>query len=110
MHYPIVEAILRYEVWILAGGLALILVYRLLIGGINTRGMLNDKGTGQYSPARLQLFLFTLVGAVYYASVCYQSRCFVKVPSEVIAVLGGSNGFYVVRKFFNLRPGKGGQP
>lgn len=107
MHSPILSAILRYEVWGLVGGLALIVAYRLLTGGINTGGMLNEKGTGSYSPARLQLFLFTLVGAVYYASLCYQSKTFVKVPSEVIAILGGSNGFYVVRKFFNLRPGKG---
>ena len=107
MHYPIMSEILRYEVWGLVGGLALILAYRLLTGSINTAGMLNEKGTGQYSPARLQLFLFTLAGAVYYAGLCYQAKIFVKVPNEVIALLGGSNGFYVVSKFFNLRPGKG---
>jgi hypothetical protein len=102
-----IDAIVRYEIWFLAGGLALIVGFRLLTGGINTKGLLNDKVSGAYSPARLQLLLFTLGGAVYYASLCYHAKAFAPVPNQLAAALGGSNAFYVLRKFFAMRPGNG---
>ena len=97
--------ILRYELWFLAGGVALIAGFRLLTGGINTKGLLNDKVSGAYSPARLQLLLLTLGGAAYYASLCYQAKAFVTVPGPLVAALGGSNAFYVLNKFFALPSG-----
>ena len=93
--------ILRYEVWFFTGGLALIVGFRLLTGRVNIKGLLNDQ-SGASSPARLQLLLITLAGAVYYAALCYQKKTFAAVPDQLVAVLGGSNAFYVVRKFLGL--------
>jgi hypothetical protein len=94
--------ILRYELWFFVGGLAIIISYRLLNGVINTDGLLTPKGLGGgYSPARLQLLLSTLGIAIYYAYRCYRLKAFAPVPTELGAALGGSNVFYVVRKYLN---------
>ena len=98
--------ILRLEICLFTVGVVSILGFRLLTGGINTNGLLNDKINGAYSPARLQLLLFTLASAIYYAIQCYQAKASVSVP-ELAAILGGSNAFYVLRKFFALQPGAG---
>jgi hypothetical protein len=94
--------VLRYELWFFVGGLAIILSYRLLNGAINTGCLLTTKGPdSSYSPARLQLLLSTLGIAVYYAYRCYQLKGFAQVPTGIEAALGGSNVFYVVRKYLN---------
>lgn len=103
MHSSTILTVLRYELWFFAGGLVLIVAYRLLTGGINVGGMFKEKGASQYSSARLQLLLVTLAGTIYYAALCYKCKVFVSVPNEFAAILGGSNGFYIVSKFFNLR-------
>ncbi|RSL15325.1 hypothetical protein EDE15_0810 [Edaphobacter aggregans] len=105
-HVPVL-VVLRYELWFFVGGLAIIITYRLLNGVINTNYLLSTKGPdGSYSPARLQLFLSTLVIAIYYAYRCYQLKGFAPVPPELGAALGGSNVFYVVRKFLNESAGR----
>lgn len=97
--------ILRYELWLFTGGLAIIISYRLLNGAINTGCLFNTKGSdGSYSPVRLQLFLGTLGFAIYYGYECYRSKRFVSVPAG-LAALGGSNVLYVVRKFLNQSTG-----
>lgn len=61
--------IIRFEVWLLLGGLALIVAYKMLTGGINMEGLLDDKKdkqTAGFSPARVQLLILTLLGAGYY--------------------------------------------
>ncbi len=104
-HVPVL-VILRYELWFFVGGLAVIISYRLLNGAINTDRLLSTKGSdGSYSPARLQLLLSTLGIAIYYAYRCYQLKAFAPVPTELGAALGGSNAFYVVRKFLNESAG-----
>jgi hypothetical protein len=101
MEHLRVLVVLRYELWVFVGGLAVIITYRLLNGAINTDGLLHTKGSDDsYSPVRLQLLLATLGFAVYYAYECYQLKKFASVPAGLTA-LGGSNAFYVVRKFFN---------
>jgi hypothetical protein len=98
-----VLAVLRYELWFFAGGLAVLVGYRLLTGTINTDCLLNSKTAGgSYSPSRLQLLLFTLVSAIYYAYLCYEKKEFVPVPSILQAALGGSNALYVLRKSLDV--------
>ena len=101
MEHLRVLVILRYELWIFVGGLAVIISYRLLNGVINTNGLLEAKGSADgYSPVRLQLLLATLGFAVYYAYECYRLKKFASVPTGLTA-LGGSNALYVVRKYLN---------
>ena len=84
-----VLSVLRYELGFLVGGLALIISYRLLAGTINVNGLLNSKTPPYgYSPARLQLLLFTLGGAIFYAYQCYEQKCFVPVPAQLDCTAG----------------------
>ena len=77
-----------------------------LNGAINTGCLLNSKESGGgYSPARLQLLLSTLGIAIYYAYRCYQSKRFADVPAGLETALGGSNAFYVIRKFLSESTG-----
>ena len=46
--------------------LLLVVAFKLLSGQINTRGLLEDKETGTFSPGRLQLLILTLGGASFY--------------------------------------------
>ena len=95
--------VLRYELWFFVGSLAVLVGYRLLTGAINTGCLLNSKTPGgSYSPARLQLLLFTLGSAIFYAYKSYMKKRFVDVPSELQALLGGSNALYVLRKSFDV--------
>jgi hypothetical protein len=97
---------LRYELWFFVGGLAIVISCRLLNGAINTGCLLNSKESGGgYSPARLQLLLSTLGIAIYYAYRCYQSKRFADVPAGLETALGGSNAFYVIRKFLSESTG-----
>jgi hypothetical protein len=101
-HFSVL-VVLRYELWFFAGGLAILVGYRLLTGAINSDCLLNSKTPGgSYSPARLQLLLFTLGSAIYYAYLCYQRKEFVPVPSAIQAALGGSNALYILRKAFDV--------
>ena len=54
--------------------LLLIITFKLLSGQINTRGLLEDKETGTFSPGRLQLLIVTLGGATF---------CFFQIVGEL---------------------------
>ncbi len=94
----------RYEVDFMLVSLALIVVYQLLTGQINTARLLEDKGkTPQLSPERVQLLMVTLVGALFYLTqaVSHPSQ-FPTLPRELLALLGGSNLLYLGGKAFPL--------
>ena len=42
--------VIRLEVWLLLAGLALVVVYQMLRGRINMKGLLEDKMTGGPGP------------------------------------------------------------
>jgi hypothetical protein len=92
------STLLRYEIWFLLIGLATVVAYQLLTGLINTRGLLDEKaGDRRFSPAQLQLLLFTVGGAFYYLLLVIDNPnpgTFPDVPSELLLVLGGSHVFY----------------
>jgi hypothetical protein len=73
--------------------------FRLLTGGINTRGLLADS-SGPISPVRVQLLLSTL-GV---AGDCLMGGGHLTLfdPTTAGAVAGGSNVFFLVRKYLNL--------
>ena len=103
---------LRYEVWILLVGLAALFAYRLLTGGIRVTGLLYDKsagrgerGPGAFSPARLQLLVVTVAGALYYMTMVFRGvepGHFPVVPKWLLMGVGGSHAFYLGGKLFPL--------
>jgi hypothetical protein len=102
---------LRYELWILLVGLLLIVGYQLLTGRINTDGLLSEKGTkGGFSPARLQLLIFTVGIAFYYfikvvdqtSPTALEKKALPELPTEFLLILTGSNLFYLGSKLAPL--------
>ena len=96
--------LIRFEVWLILGGLALIVGYQMLTGKINTTGLLHDKKDKQttgFSPARVQLLILTLFGAGYYLLLTVKDGYpteFPEVPQELLALVGGGNLVYLGAK------------
>jgi hypothetical protein len=90
--------LIRYEIWFALIGLLLVVSFQLLTGQINTRGLLDEKaGKGNFSPAQLQLLLFTVGAAFYYLLLVVDNPkpgTFPAVPNELVLILGGSHAFY----------------
>ena len=104
-------AVVRFEIWFLLGNLALVVVYKMLTGGINMKGLLDDKKellddkkdkqTAGFSPARVQLLIWTLFGAGYYLLLTVKDGYpteFPEVPQELLALVGGGNLVYLGAK------------
>lgn len=93
---------LRIEIWIFLIGLAVIVVYRMLTGAINTKGLLLDKGSDSgFSPARLQLLISTVVVAFYYIGQALSNTNtgrFPTIPNQMLLILAGSHTFYLGSK------------
>ena len=100
------STVLSYEVWFFVAGLGLIVVYQILTGKINVKGLLYEKGgDGGFSLGRLQLLVFTIAGAFSYLFLVLgnpESGEFPDVPLELLLVLGGSNLLYLASKFYSL--------
>ncbi len=92
---------------LIVGGIVLAVGCRLLTGSINTTGLLHDSATGELSSERVQLLVITL-GAVLFAVVGLgggglDSSHVTLVPAPYLALLGGSQAFYLWRKFRTLQ-------
>lgn len=88
--------IVRLELALILGGLALVIAYNMLTGGINLRGLLNDKVTHRLGPERVQLLVFTVMGAGYYLLLAIEQAPSGKlpdVPAEAALLVGGSHLF-----------------
>jgi len=97
-------AFVRFEATFLVGATVLVVVYQLLTGHINTRGLLDDKLTGrQFSPERIQLLAITVGGALFYLiKVIGDPTHFPQLPRELVLAMGGSNALYLGGKAFSL--------
>ena len=99
-------AFIKYEAWLLLGGLAFVVGYRLLSGPINTAGLLRDKSAANdLSPVRVQLLLFTLLGAGSYLALTLDAIEAAKpalpdVPDELLLLVGGSHAVYLGGKSY----------
>lgn len=97
---------LKYEVWFFVVGLALIVVFQILTGKINVKGLLHETSSDHdFSPGRLQLLVITVAGALSYLSLVLgspESGRFPDIPNELLLVLGGSNLFYLAGKFYSF--------
>ena len=93
---------LRYEMFFVLGAFALIVAYRLLTRRINTRGLLRDKVTGEFSPGRLQMLLVTGAIALYFLGEVLQTHEMPKLRQEFLLALAGSHGFYLAGKAYSV--------
>ena len=83
-------------IWGFVGALAAIVLFKMAAGTINTRGLLRDKETGEFSPGRLQLLLLTLAGALAYVNDVTAARPYkLEAPEELLALVGASNLLYL---------------
>ena len=97
--------VITFQMWFLLGALALIVGYKMLTGRINTSGLLEDKERRSLSPSRIQLLLFTFVGAgAYLAAVPEMFEAAAprlpEVPVELLVLLGGSHAVYLGGKSY----------
>jgi len=89
------------EAGILVGGCFAIVAYKLVIGEISLAGLLYSKepgGRAAFSPARLQLLIFTAaVAARYLGEVIANPRqtSLPHLPLSVVVALGASHGVYL---------------
>ena len=84
--------------------LLLVVVFKLLAGQINIRGLLADKETGTFSPGRLQLLILTLGGASFYFFEIVgvaDTGTLPPVPAELLLIVGGSNVGYLGGKIYS---------
>jgi hypothetical protein len=98
----------KLEVIVFLGGLAGIIAYRILNGGINTKYLLygtQKNGTKYFSPERVQLLLFTLGTALFYVTDVLKNRksgVLPDVPAQTLALLGGSHAIYLGGKAYMM--------
>lgn len=96
----------RYEIEFLLAGLAAVVSFQIITGRINTKGLLSDKaknGVVSFSPARLQLLMFTLAIAFYVLAKVMNSIAagdpqFPQIDMNVLLILGGSHALYLGAK------------
>ncbi len=87
-------------------GFAVVVLLQVVMGRIRLDGLLDTKdasGRRSFSPARLQLLLFTVVVAARYLHAVYVNPSQDSLPSlppGVIAALGGSQAVYLGGKAF----------
>ena len=90
--------LIRFELWLLLGGLVIVVAYKMLTGGINMRGLLDDKVSGALSPERVQLLVFTVLGAGYYLLLAIEQAPngrLPDIPGEALLLAGGSQLVYL---------------
>ncbi len=92
---------------ILLFGFAAVILLQIVTGHISLGGLLDSKdaddGGRSFSPARLQLLLFTVVVAAYYLHTVLanpRQGSLPSLPTGVIAALGGSHVVYLGGKAF----------
>jgi len=96
----------RYEIGFLLAGLGAVVAFQIITGRINTKGLLSDKaknGVASFSPARLQLLMFTVAVAFYVlgkvmSSIAIGMPKFPEIDPNVLVILGGSHALYLGAK------------
>lgn len=84
------------EIGVLLGGFLSVIAYKILTGGVATKGLLDDKETGELSVARVQTLAVTL-GVSFYvlAHLSGPEARLPPIPEEVLLLLFGSNLGYL---------------
>ncbi len=89
------KIIMYYELLILLSLLLCVIIYQLIIGKINMKGLLYDKTTRKFSPGRVQLLTFTVVIAGYLILKITETGKFPDINQDLIVILGLSNFTYL---------------
>ena len=117
-----IATLIRYEILLFLGALALIIFYQLLTGRINMRRLLFAKGraaaspsmqrrtnplierrTSGLSPSRIQLLVVSIGVAIYLlAEVIRDPSQFPEFPFGLLLLMAGSETIYLARKVNNL--------
>jgi hypothetical protein len=100
----------RYEIEFLLAGLGAVLVFQIITRRITTKGLLSDKaknGVASFSPARLQLLMFTLAVAFYVLgkvmnSIAAGDPGFPQIDTNILLILSGSHALYLGAKSLPL--------
>ena len=118
------STVLKYEILLFLGALALIVSYQLLTGRINMHRLHFAKGgaaggpstgektnpstqrrTNGLSPSRIQLLVITIGVAIYLlAEVVRDPSQFPETPTGLLLLMAGSEAIYLARKANNLLP------
>jgi hypothetical protein len=91
----------RWEMIILLGGLMVVVLSKVLAGGINMSGLLEVKrgdDQGSFSPGRAQMMMATLLAAMYYLLQVINNPSadsLPDAPATLVGVLGGSHAIYL---------------
>jgi hypothetical protein len=102
--------LVKWEIQIFLAALIALIAIKLLIGQINTSGLLQGRisarkrGQDQYfSPERVQLLLFTIGAGLYYITLVLSNPdpgTLPDIPKTWPALLGGSNTLYLGGKAY----------
>jgi hypothetical protein len=98
-------SVLTIEAAVFVAALVLLVSYRLVTGEINTIGLLSDKWTREFSPARLQLLVATVLAAGYWFLKVLNPAAgnqLPDVPQDLLLLLGGSHTLYLGSKSLPL--------
>jgi hypothetical protein len=94
--------VVRLELVGFLAALALAVGWKLVTGGIATRGLLTDRPQGGLSPTRVQLLVTTLVGAALYLGEVASSPGALPSPHpELLAIVGASNALRLGSKLWS---------
>jgi hypothetical protein len=94
--------VMRYEMFFVFVALASIVGYRMLTGHINTKGLLLDKVTKEFSPGRLQMLIITAFVAIYFVVQVLETEKMAQLPQEFVLALGGSHVLYLTGKTYSV--------
>jgi hypothetical protein len=101
-------SVLRLEIWTFFIVLLGVVVYKLVTGGINTKGLLytTEGKKLEFSSARLQALIVTIGAAAYYLYLVLTTRDFPKFLGndfyEFFGILGGSNLIFLAGKLWTV--------
>ena len=99
-----------WEMIFLLGGISVIVLWKLLTGGISLNLLLyGDTSDGQtsFSPGRLQLLMITLLVALRFVlEVIGDPSAFPRIPNAWLVALGGSHVVYLGAKAQALLSGR----
>ena len=93
---------MRYEMFFVFVALASIVGYRMLTGHINTKGLLLDKVTHEFSPGRLQMLMATALVAIYFVVQVLETEKMPQLPQQFLLALVGSHVLYLGGKTYSV--------